>query len=171
VAANYTNFTLNESVRGLQEIGFFNYVLPLSIFFLILYGILDQYHVISKDKKVNALVSLLMSSFVLLYAYVNNVEWFFSLFYMKMSIAILILLFAMTFAVFAFRALKENQMIPEGREKVWNSAVILMSVMIMSLAFESAPAPMGNWAADVSGVVMLMGVLGAVFSWFAGGKD
>jgi len=165
------NFTLNESVGMLQEVGFFNYILPLGIFFLILYGILDKYGIISKDKRVNALTSLLISAFILLYAYVNQLEWFFSLFYTKMSIAILILLFAMTLAVFSFRALDENKMIPAGKKKVWSAAMIIMSVLIMSAAFESAPAPLGDWAADVSGIVLSLGILGAVLSWFIGGGE
>lgn len=170
MAANYTNFTLNESVGMLQEIGFFNYILPMGIFFLILYGILDQFHLISKNKKVNALTSLLISAFVLLYAYMNNLEAFFAEFYTKMSISIIILLFAMTLAVFVFRAMKENGLISEGKEKVWNGAIIIMAALMMSMAFENAPAPLGTWAADTSGIVLALGFLGAVFSWFAGEK-
>lgn len=171
MSANYTNFTLNESVGMLQEIGFFNYILPMGIFFLILYGILDQFHIISKDRKVNALTSLLIAAFVLLYAYMNNLEQFFSEFYMKMSVAIIILVFAMTIAVFAFKAMKENQLIKEGQEKAWTSALIIMSALIMSLSFESAPAPLGTWAADTSGIVLALGFLGAVLSWFVKGGE
>lgn len=170
MVANETLFNLNESVGMLHDIGAFNYILPLGIFFLILYGILDQYKIISKDKKVNALISLLMSSFILLYAYMNNVEWFFSLFYTKMSVALIILLFAMTFAVFLYRGLKENGVIHKGAEKIWSSVIVIMSVLIVSASFEAAPAPLGTWASDVSGIVLALGVLGAVASLFVSGK-
>ena len=170
MAANYTNFTLNESVGMLQEVGFFNYILPMGIFFLILYGILDQFKMISKDKKVNALTSLLISAFILLYAYMNNLELFFAEFYMKMSVAVIILVFAMTLSVFAFKSLKNNDMIPEGKEKVWNAAIIIMSTLILSASFENAPGAIGIWAADTSGIVLSMGVIGAILSAFIKGK-
>lgn len=170
MSANYTNFTLNESVGMLQEFGFFNYILPMGIFFLILYGVLDQFGLISKSKKVNALTALLISAFIMLYAYLNNLETFFMEFYTKMSIALIILLFAMTLAVFTFKAMKNNGLIPEGKDKVWNAAIIIMSALIMSMAFESAPGQVGTWAADTSGIVLALGFLGAVFSWFVGGK-
>jgi hypothetical protein len=169
VSANYTNFTLNESVGALQEIGFFNYVLPMGIFFLILYGILDQFGIISKDKKVNALVSLLISAFIMLYAYVNSLEVFFMEFYAKMSVAIIILLFAFTMAVFAFKALKNNGMIKEGHDKVWNAVLIIMSALIVSTAFEEAPGQIGAWAADTSGIVLALAFLGAIISGFIKG--
>lgn len=167
---NTTLINLNQSVDILQRMGFFNYVLPMGIFFLILYGILDQYGVISKDRKINALVSLLISAFVLLYAYVNELEWFFAMFYTKMSIAIIILLFSMTLAVFAFKALKNNDMI-EGKEKVWSSVLIVMSVLVVSSSFQNAPAPLGQWATEVSGLVMALGFLGAIVSWFVKGEE
>lgn len=168
---NTTMINLNESVGLLQEIGFFNYVLPLGIFFVILYGILDQYKIISKDKKINALASILISSFILLYAYTNNLEWFFSLFYTKMSVAIIVLLFAVTMAVFVFKALKDNSVIPEGKEKVWSSIIIVMSVLIINGAFSNAPAPLGEWASEVSGLVVAMGIIGAVIAAFVSGKS
>ena len=168
---NTTLINLNESVGLLQEMGFFNYVLPLGIFFVILYGILDQYNVISKDKKINALAAMLISSFILLYAYMNNLEWFFSLFYTKMSVAIIVLLFAVTMAVFVFKALKENAVIPEGKEQVWSSVIIVMSVLIINGAFSNAPAPLGEWASEVSGLVVALGIVGAVISAFVSGKS
>ena len=168
--ANTTLLNLNESVSMLQELGFFNYVLPLGIFFVILYGILDQYKIISKDKRVNALASILISSFILLYAYVNNLEWFFSLFYTKMSVAIIVLLFAVTLAVFVFKALEQNAVIPKGKEKVWSSIIIIMSVLIINGAFINAPAPLGEWASEVSGIVVAFGIIGGILSWFISGK-
>jgi len=164
-------FNLNESVGMLQEIGIFNYILPLGIFFLIIYGLLDQYKIINKDKRVNALAALLMSAFILLYAYINNIEWFFALFYTKMSVALIILLFALTFTVFGYRALKENGVIPEGREKVWSSVMIMISVLIVNSAFTSAPAPLGTWANDVSGIVLALGAIGALGSLLISGKS
>lgn len=163
-------FNLNESVDMLQKVGVFNYVLPLGIFFLIIYGLLDQYKIINKDKRVNALAALLMSAFILLYAYINNIEWFFTLFYTKMSVALIILLFALSFTVFGYRALKDNGIIPEGREKVWSSIMIMISILIVNSAFTSAPAPLGTWASDVSGIVLSLGAIGAVGSLFVSGK-
>jgi hypothetical protein len=163
-------FTLNESVATLQEIGLFNYVLPLGIFFLIIYGLMDQYKIISEDKKVNALASLLISSFILLFAYVNNIEWFFALFYTRMSIVLVILLFALTFAVFGYKALEKNNMFPEGQGKTWASVMIIMSVLIVNSAFTSAPEPLGTWASEVSGIVLSLGFIGAIGSLFVKGK-
>ncbi|MBR9689501.1 MAG: hypothetical protein GOV01_01215 [Candidatus Altiarchaeota archaeon] len=172
--ANETLFNLNESVDMLQQIGLFNYILPLGIFFIILYGILDQYKVISKDKKVNALTALLISSFILLYSYMNNIEWFFAQFYTHMSIALVILLFALTFAVFAYRALDDNKVIPKGKKNVWRSAIFIMSTMIVNSAFTTAPAPLGDWAMDVSGIVLALGMVAAIASIFVkseGGEE
>ncbi|MBR9680633.1 MAG: hypothetical protein GOU98_02295 [Candidatus Altiarchaeota archaeon] len=164
-------FTLNESVSVLQEIGLFNYVLPLGIFFLIIYGLMDQYKIISEDKKVNALLALLMSSFILLYAYMNNIEWFFALFYTKMSLVLVILLFALSFAVFGYKALEKNNMFPEGQGKTWSAVMIIMSVLIVNSAFSGAPEPLGSWASEVSGIVLAMGFVGAILSLFIkGGK-
>ena len=161
---------ITESVEMLQEIGFFNFILPFGIFFLILFGILDQYQIVSKDKRVNAVLALFISAFILLYAYVNKIEWFFALFYTKMSIALVILLFALTFAVFVYRGMKENGMIPAGSEKAWVAGIVFGSVMIMQMAFQNAPGEVGKWAAQVSGVVMTMGLIGAVISFFLAGK-
>ena len=164
-------FTLNESVSTLQEIGLFNYVLPLGIFFLIIYGLMDQYKIISKDRRVNALLALLMSSFILLYAYVNNLEWFFAEFYTHMSIVLMILLFSLTFAVFGYKALDNNRLFPEGQGKTWSSVMIIMSVLIVNSAFTNAPGKLGVWASEVSGIVLALGFVGAIASLFIkGGK-
>ncbi len=163
---NTTLFNVNSSVEMLQEMGLFNYILPVGIFFLILFGVLDQYKIISKDKKVNALVSLLISMFIMLYAYTNEIEWFFAMFYTKMSIALIILLFALTLAVFVFKGLSQNGMIPKGKEKIWNAGLIIMSVMIVNAAFANAPGEIGVWAAETSGVALSMGILAAILSAF-----
>jgi len=167
------NLTMNIStgVSQFQEIGVFNYLLPFSIFFVILFGVLDKYKIVSKDKKVNAVLSMLISAFILLYARITNIEIFFMEFYMKMAIAMLILLFAMTLAVFAFRALKENEMVPSGKENVWSSVMVMVSVMIMNVAFGEAPGKLGVWANDVSGIVLAFGFIGAVISFFTSGKS
>lgn len=166
---NTTLVNLNQSVDILQRVGFFNYALPMGIFFLILYGILEQYNVITKDKRVNALLSLLISAFIMLYAYVNELELFFANFYTRMSVALIILLFSLTFAIFAFKGLKNNGII-EGREKVWSSVLIVLSVLIVSSSFQNAPGEIGQWAADVSGLVMALGFLGALVAGFTNGK-
>jgi hypothetical protein len=160
------NDTLNESVGMLQEMGFFNYALPFGIFFLILYGILDNYKVVSKNNKVNALVSLLISAFIMLYAHFNKIEWFFALFYTKMSIAILILVFALTISVFAHKALSENGVIPKDKDKIWGSALIMLSVLLLNAAFSGIPGEIGTWAADASGIIIGVGFMASVLSFF-----
>ena len=161
---------LGQSVSQLQEVGFFNYILPMSIFFLIIYGILEQYPIVSKNKRVNALLALFISAFVLLYAYTNNLESFFSEFYAKMSIALIILLFALSLAVFSFRGLKNNNIIPEGSEKIWGGVLVVLSVMIVEAAFANAPGPVGEWASEVGGLVMALALIAAVLTGFVKGK-
>ncbi|MBR9681839.1 MAG: hypothetical protein GOV00_03505 [Candidatus Altiarchaeota archaeon] len=161
------NLTMNitTGVTQLQEIGFFNYVIPFGIFFALLFGVLDKYKIISKDKKINALIAVLMSAFVLLYAKTTNLEIFFMEFYAKMSIAMLIFLFAMTLSVFGFRALKDNEVIPAGKEGVWSAVFLVSSVMIMNVAFSEAPGQLGIWASEVSGIVLAFGIIGAIASF------
>ena len=159
-------FNLAESVSSLRDLGFFNYILPLGIFFLILYGILEQYKVVSKDKRVNALLSLFISAFILLYAYMNNLEEFFTLFYTKMSIALIIVLFAVSLAAFAYNGLKNNNIIPEGSEKTWGALLIVVSTLIINSAFANIPGVVGGWASSVSGYVMSFGIIAAALSVF-----
>jgi len=166
---NQTALNMTEGVGLLQQMGFFNLILPFAIFFLILFGILDKYKIVSKDRRINGVLALFISAFVLLYAYETNVELFFSQFYAKMSIAVLILLFAATLAIFVFRALKENEMIPAGNEKMWTAATVMGSVLIVQSAFSSAPGMIGEWAREVGGLVLTMGFIGSILSLFAGG--
>ena len=163
-------FNISTGVSQLQELGLFNYILPFGIFFVLMFGILDKYHVVSKDRKINALISFLTSAFVLLYAYINEIEWFFALFYTKMAIALVIMLFAITLAVFVFRGLKENGVIPAGKENVWSAATIMIATMVVNAAFVAAPEPLGTWALDVSSIVIGLAFLGAVASFFTTGK-
>lgn len=170
MASGNLSWNITQGVGQLQEMGFFNFLLPFGIFFAILFGILDKYKIVSKEKNVNALLAALISGFVLLYAYVNELEWFFAIFYTRMATAIMILLFAATMAVFVFRALKENEVIPAGRENVWSAVLIMASTMIIHAAFINAPEPMGTWAMNVSSIVLGLATLGAILSFFITGK-
>ena len=170
MAINTSALNMTTGVGQLADIGFFNYLAPFGIFFAILFGVLDKYKVVSKDKRINAVIAMFMSAFVLLYARFNNLEIFFMEFYMKMAIAMLILLFAMTLAVFAFRALKENEVI-KNKTNVWSAVLVMASVMIMNTAFGEAPGQMGTWATDVSGIVLAFGFIGAVISFFVTDKS
>ncbi|MBR9680114.1 MAG: hypothetical protein GOU99_03640 [Candidatus Altiarchaeota archaeon] len=174
IAAN-TTFNMTTAVKQLLEVGFFNFILPFGIFFIILYGVLDRFSIISKEKRVNATAAMLISAFILLYVYLNEgvAEWF-SLFYMKISITVLIMVFALTFAVFFYRTLKENQIIPVGSEKAYSAAAIIGAVLLMQTLMSSAPGALGDIAQEVSGIVMIFGFLAAVGSFFmkdGGGED
>ncbi len=164
VAAN-----ISAGVGWLEKAGFFQFLLPFGIFFLILYSILDTYKIVSKEKQINALIAFFVSAFLLLYAYYTNVEEFFMLFYTKISVAIIIFVFALTLAVFTYRGLKDNKLIPEGSEKVWGSIIWILSVFIITMAFENAPDPLGSWARSISGIVFAFAVIGAIANLFVGG--
>ena len=168
-AANAT-FNMTVAVKQLLEVGFFNFILPFGIFFIILYGLLDRFSVISKEKRVNALAAALISAFMFLYAYLNNIEWFFALFYAKTALAIIILMFALTFAVFFYRTLEENKVIPAGAEKAYAAAAVIGATLLMQMIVAGAPGELGNLAQQVSGIVLSLGTLAALASFFVTGK-
>lgn len=169
-------FDFAQVVDSLAAFGFYDYVLPFLLVFVIVYAILEKYKILGEKKTVNGVVALVVGLFATYFAKVFEVGKFLSFFGTKSVLVIIILLFAMMIAVFVFRTLKQNEMIKPEKEAAYALGIFAASLAIMFLALNSSP---GTWTmlfgegtgigSDAIVAVILISVLLAFVAWAVGG--
>ena len=155
----------------LVTMGFYEIVLPFLAVFVISYGILQTTKVLSDKNGVNAVTALVIALFMTWFARVFKVGDFLGSFLGKSGVVLIILLVIMMMAVFLYRTLSTNQMIPSGKEMLYGIGIFLLVGAVVFLMLNSSP---GTWVmlfgkeglgidTDlIVGVLVLAGIVGFV---------
>lgn len=161
-----------QMVMNLQNMGFFQYLFPFLLAFAILYGVMKW---VFKDKiepRVVALISVVLSFFVMLYSAYNT--WLYTLLAEASGIWLgmaTVLLFIVVLAALAGINLHD---LLGGEKRSWVKylvvLVILYIVVVSFLGSGYLPfLPYWVSGSDLWTVVLVIVILGIVF-WFVGGK-
>lgn len=163
--------TLVDTVTMLEGMGFFDYVLPFMLIFVLLYAILRKTKVLSDEKQINATAALVMSLFVLYFAKMTPIGPFLSFFLGRGSIMIVVLVMAVAISVFFAKAIEPVS--PFKDPKTLNLAVLAIVVFGTFSAISSSPmwseVVFGTANVGIGGGTMtsiaVLAAIGAFIAW------
>jgi len=160
-------------VNNLQSMGFFQYLFPFLLAFAILYGVLKW---VFKDKiepRVCALISVILSFFVMLYSAYNT--WLYTLLAQVSGIWLgmaTVLLFVVVLAALVGVNLQD---VMGGEKRTWLKYVIVLIILyvvvasVLGTGVYSAYLPFWLTGSDLWTVMLVVIILAVVF-WFVGGE-
>ncbi len=165
-----TTLNITAGVALLQKMGFFAYILPFGIIFLLIFAILDKYKIVSEKAEINAALSAFISAFIFLYSYLTGaLETFLTYFYGKGAVALMIIFLALLFSVVIYKVLHENAMVPAGKEGLYQGVVFLVSILIVSTGLSAMQGQVAQWAREVTGILLFFGFIAAAAGALAKG--
>ena len=162
----------DEMVQNMQRMGFFQYLFPFLLAFAILYGVLGYVFKTKLGNRVIALISVILSFFVMLYSAAN--PWLYvtitSLSGIWLSIAVFLLFVVV---LMALAGVNLHEII--GGEKRWVKWVIVLVLLyvILSILLGASFVGYGSWGACMPGltcselwtIIFFLVILGIVFWW------
>lgn len=162
---------MSDTVLMLEGIGFFDYILPFMLIFVLVYAILKQTKVLGEEKQINATAALVIALFMLYFAQLTPIGAFLSFFLGRGSIMIVILVMAIALSVFIANALK--QVNPFGNEAALNLSVFAVVAFLIFSMIAGSPewstvvfgtAGVGVSGGTITSIAVLAGI-GAFVVW------
>ncbi len=167
---------LEELIDSFADTGIFDYLLPFMLIFVIIYAILQKTKILGEKKSVDALVALITGLFIMYFGRVYEIGNFLTFFSGKSSLLLVIIVFFAMIAVFLFKVLEANNLIPEGKKTETIIVVLLVALFLIYLMLRSSPGTwqilFGEGASIGSGLILgiVVVVLLALFvMWATGG--
>lgn len=168
--------TLADLIDQMVGGGVFDYVLPFMLVFVLIYAILQKTELLGKKKSIDALVAFVAGLFIMYFGRIYEIGKFLTFFTGKSSLVIVILIFFLMIAIFLFKALEVNNLIPEGKKSETIIIVLLVTLFLIYLMLRSSPGTwqilFGEGASLGSGVIMAVVVivlLALFIMWATGG--
>ena len=165
---------VDETVTMLEGMGFFEYVLPFMLIFVIVYAVLKKTGVLGDEKQINATAALVIALFVLYFARMLPIGAFFSFFFGRGTTFLVILVLALAMSIFISTAITKNNMNPFGSNAATlNIAIFAAVAFMMFSAISSSPewsevvfgtASVGIGSGAISSIAVLA-VIGAFIAW------
>ena len=167
---------LGDYVDKLVSIGFYDIALPFLLVFVIVYALLQQLKILGDKAGLNAVAAMAIAAFVTYFARVFELGKWMSFFLGKSAMAILILIVLLMLATFLYRTLKNNEMVPAGKETVYLVGIFALISAVVWLMLKSSPGTFEMmFGKDITvgsdivmGVVIIAGLL-AFMAWAVGG--
>lgn len=159
-----------ETVTMLEAMGFFDYVLPFMLIFVLMYAVLKKTQVLGEEKQINATAALVISLFVLYFAKMMPLGPFLSFFLGRGSMMLVVLVMALAVSIFISKAITSNNMSPFKENTTTSIAIFALVAFGILSAVSSSP----EWSAIVfgtasidSGAVASLAVLVAIGGFIA----
>ncbi len=164
---------ISDTVTMLEAMGFFDYILPFMLIFVLVYAILKQTKILGDEKEINATAALVIALFVLYFAKMLPIGTFLSFFLGRGSMIIVILVMALAMSVFIGKAITGNNLSPFKNENTTNLAIFAVVAFAIFSMVSSSPdwshVVFGTASAGIgSGTMMSIAVLalmGAFVAW------
>ncbi len=130
---------IGEMISDLVAVGLFQYVLPFVLAFVVLYGLLDKFKIISEQKNINSITAIVLGLFVVYFARLFDVGNFLGFFISRSFLAIVAIMFALMISVFLYHTLNNNGLIDEKRKATWGLGIFTVSLVLIYLMINSTP--------------------------------
>lgn len=135
---------MEQVVSLLETIGFFNYILPFLLVFVIIYSILRLTKIFGDPKdagSANAIISLVVALFIFYFGRIYQLGPFFSFFLSRGAIYIIIFVLAAVIANFLDKAFVENILSSaDAKQKLMLKAFIFfLTLVVVYAALSSSP--------------------------------
>ncbi len=157
---------IGDILSNLQQLGFFDYLLPFLIIFSIVYGILSKAQIFGQNKSINAIISLSIGLMALQFGIVSS---FFSEIFPRLGIGLSIILVILVLTGL-FRSSDDSH---------WQNYILLATGLIIgvviliqsagSFGFDSGSWWYYNWPTMI--IILIVGVLIALVIGSSSGKS
>ena len=135
---------MEQVISLLETIGFFNYILPFLLVFVIIYSILRLTKIFGDPKEAgsaNAIVALVVALFVFYFGRIYQLGPFFSFFLSRGAIYIIIFVLAAVIANFLNKAFVENLLgdLDKKQKLMVNAFIFFLTLVVVYAALSSSP--------------------------------